>query len=98
MTPLTRVGKRLDNITRYILDSNPQDKWVLSNIVPMFLEAIKSSTTIQEEQIISTFGIREILDLMPIREGKRRITVKIATGFERPDTRKIKIEGHLKRS
>jgi hypothetical protein len=52
MTPLTRVGKRLDNITRYILDSNPQDKWVLSNIVPMFLEAIKSSTTIQEEQII----------------------------------------------
>ena len=52
MTPLTKVGKRLDNITRYILDSNPQDKWVLSNIVPMFLEAVKSSTTIQEEQII----------------------------------------------
>ena len=52
MTPLTKVGKRLDNVTRYILDSNPQDKWVLSNIVPMFLEAIKSSTSIQEEQLI----------------------------------------------
>ena len=34
------------------MDNNPQDKWVLSNIVPKFLEAIKSSTTIQEEQII----------------------------------------------
>jgi len=52
MTPLTKVGKRLDNITRYMLDNNPQDKWVLSNIVPMFLEAVKSSTTIQEEQLI----------------------------------------------
>jgi hypothetical protein len=52
MTPLTKVGKRLDNITRYMLDNNPQDKWVLSNIVPMFLEAVKSSTTMQEEQLI----------------------------------------------
>ena len=52
MTPLTKVGKRLDNITRFILDNNPQDKWVLSNVIPMFLEAVKSSTTIQEEQII----------------------------------------------
>jgi hypothetical protein len=52
MTPLTKIGKRLDNITRYILDTNPQDKWVLSNIVPMSLEVIKSSTTIKEEQLI----------------------------------------------
>ena len=52
MTSLTKVGKRLDNITRFILDNNPQDKWVLSNIVPMFLEAIKSTPTLQEEQLI----------------------------------------------
>jgi hypothetical protein len=52
MNQLTKVGRRLDNITRYILNNNPQDKWVLSNIVPMFLEAVKSSNTIQEEQII----------------------------------------------
>ena len=52
MTPLVKVGRRLDNITRYVLDKTPQDKWVLSNIVPLFLEAIKSSTTIQEEQLI----------------------------------------------
>ena len=52
MTPLTKAGKRLDNITRYILDNHPKDKWVLSNIIPMFLEAIKSTTTKQEEQLI----------------------------------------------
>ena len=61
MTPLTKVGKRLDNITRYILDNYPQDKWVLSNIVPMFLEAIKSSTSIQEEQLIVS-QLNKLLD------------------------------------
>jgi hypothetical protein len=66
MTPLTKVGKRLDNITRYILDNNPQDKWVLSNIVPMFLEAIKSSTTIQEEQII-VFQLNKLLNNFEFR-------------------------------
>jgi hypothetical protein len=52
MTILTKTGRRLDNIVRYILDEYPQDKWVLSNIVSMFLEAIKSSTSVQEEQLI----------------------------------------------
>ena len=41
MTPLTKIGKRLDNIVRYLLDNHPQDKWILSNIVPLFLEAIE---------------------------------------------------------
>ena len=66
MTPLTKVGKRLDNITRYILDNNPQDKWILSNIVPMFLEAVKSSTTIQEEQIIVS-QLNKLLDNFEFR-------------------------------
>lgn len=66
MTPLTKVGKRLDNITRYMLDNNPQDKWVLSNIVPMFLEAVKSSTTIQEEQIIAS-QLNKLLDNFEFR-------------------------------
>jgi hypothetical protein len=81
MTPLTKVGKRLDNITRYILDNNPQDKWVLSNIVPMFLEAIKSSTTIQEEQIIIS-QLNKLLDNFEFRynqifEGKNKIAHQI---------------------
>jgi hypothetical protein len=66
MTPLTKVGKRLDNITRYILDNYPQDKWVLSNIVPMFLEAIKSSTSIQEEQLIVS-QLNKLLDNFEFR-------------------------------
>jgi len=66
MTPLTKVGKRLDNITRYVLDNHPQDKWVLSNIVPMFLEAIKSSTSIQEEQLIIS-QLNKLLDNFEFR-------------------------------
>jgi hypothetical protein len=81
MTPLTKVGKRLDNITRYILDNNPQDKWVLSNIVPMFLEAVKSSTTIQEEQI-TVSQLNKLLDNFEFRynqmfEGKNKIVCQI---------------------
>jgi hypothetical protein len=69
MTPLTKVGKRLDNITRYVLDNHPQDKWVLSNIVPMFLEAIKSSTSIQEEQLILS-QLNKLLDNFEFRYNK----------------------------
>ena len=50
MTPLIKIGKRLDNITRYILDNYPDDKWVVSTVVPMFIEVIKSSTSFNEEQ------------------------------------------------
>ena len=66
MNSLTKVGKRLDNITRFILDSNPQDKWVLSNIVPMFLEAVKSSATMQEEQLIVS-QLNKLLDNFEFR-------------------------------
>jgi hypothetical protein len=81
MTLLTKVGKRLDNITRYILDNNPQDKWVLSNIIPMFLEAVKSSTTIQEEQIIVS-QLNKLLDNFEFRynqmfEKKNKIAHQI---------------------
>ena len=66
MTPLTKVGKRLDNITRYILDKYPQDKWVLSNIVPMFLEVIKSSISVKEEQLIVT-QLNKLMDIYEFR-------------------------------
>jgi hypothetical protein len=52
MTPLIKIGRRLDNIVNYILYTYPKDKWVLSNIVPMFLKAIESTTTLKEEQLI----------------------------------------------
>jgi hypothetical protein len=95
MTLLTKVGKRLDNITRYILDNNPQDKWVLSNIIPMFLEAVKSSTTIQEEQIIVS-QLNKLLDNFEFRynqmfekKEKRDRCLKIADRkFNKPSAYK----------
>jgi hypothetical protein len=66
MTSLTKIGKRLDNIVRYVLDNHPQDKWILSNIVPLFLEAIKSSTSIQEEQLIIV-QLNKLLDNFEFR-------------------------------
>ena len=66
MTPLTKVGKRLDNITRYILDKYPQDKWVLSTIIPMFLEVIKSSISVKEEQLIVT-QLNKLIDSYEFR-------------------------------
>lgn len=95
MTPLTKVGKRLDNITRYILDSNPQDKWILSNVVPMFLEVIKSSTTIQEEQLIIS-QLNKLLDNFEFRynqifeeKSKRDRCLRIADRkFDKPSAYK----------
>jgi hypothetical protein len=69
MTPLTKVGRRLDNIVRYILDEYPQDKWVLSNIVSMFLEAIKSSTSVQEEQLIIN-KLNQLIDSYEFRYNR----------------------------
>jgi hypothetical protein len=66
MTSLTKVGKRLDNITRYILDKYPQDKWVLSTIIPMFLEVIKSSISVKEEQLIVT-QLNKLIDSYEFR-------------------------------
>jgi hypothetical protein len=66
MTPLTKVGKRLDNITRYILDKYPQDKWVLSTIISMFLEVIKSSISVKEEQLIVT-QLNKLIDSYEFR-------------------------------
>jgi hypothetical protein len=95
MTPLTKIGKRLDNITRYILDNNPQDKWVLSNVVPMFLEAIKSSITIQEEQLIIS-QLNKLLDNFEFRynqifeeKSKRDRCLRIADRkFDKPSAYK----------
>jgi len=69
MTPLTKVGRRLDNIVRYILDEYPQDKWVLSNTVFMFLEAIKSSTSVQEEQLIIN-KLNQLIDSYEFRYNR----------------------------
>ena len=69
MSSLTSIGKRLDSIVRYILDNYPEDKWIISNVVPMFLEAINSTTTIQEEQLIID-KLNKLIDLYEFRYNK----------------------------
>ena len=69
MSSLISIGKRLDNIVRYILDNYPEDRWVISNVVPMFLEAIESTTTIQEEQLIID-KLNKLIDLYEFRYNK----------------------------
>lgn len=69
MTPLTKIGKRLDNVVLYITNKHPEDKWVIFNIVPMFLEVIKSTTTLQEEQLIIN-KLNELINSYEFRYNK----------------------------
>jgi len=69
MTPLTKIGKRLDNVVLYITNKHPEDKWVIFNIVAMFLEVIKSTTTLQEEQLIIN-KLNELINSYEFRYNK----------------------------
>jgi len=76
VTPLTKIGRRLDNIVRYILDNYPNDKWVISTVVPMFIDVIKSSTTSNEEEII-TNKLNQLIDSYEFRYNHVFETLKI---------------------
>jgi hypothetical protein len=65
VTPLTKIGRRLDNIVHYILDNYPNDKWVISTVIPMFINVIKSSTTSNEE--IITNKLNQLIDSYEFR-------------------------------
>lgn len=52
MTQLTNAGKRLDNIVQYVRSEKPEDQWMLTSIIPLFLEAIRSKATAEEEHLI----------------------------------------------
>ena len=66
MNSLIKIRKRLDNIVDHISKIHPQDKWVLSNIIPMFLEVISSSTSVQEEQLIIS-KLNKLIDAYEFR-------------------------------
>ena len=66
MSSLVKIGKRLDNVVNHISKNYPQDKWVLSNIIPMFLEVISSSTSVQEEQLIIS-KLNKLIDAYEFR-------------------------------
>jgi len=75
MTPLIKIGKRLDNTTRYILDNYPKDKWVISSIVPLFLQTIESTTTLNEEQLIIN-KLNQLIDSYEFRYNQTFETLK----------------------
>jgi hypothetical protein len=52
MTQLIDAGKRLDNLVQYVQGKKPEEQWVLSSALPLFLDAVKSGTTVKEEHLI----------------------------------------------
>ncbi len=66
MSQLVNSGKRLDKIFSYINKEKPEDNWILSEIVPLFINAIKSKTSIEEENIIVN-KLNELLDSYEFR-------------------------------
>jgi len=75
VTPLTKIGRRLDNIVHYILDNYPNDKWVISTVIPMFINVIKSSTTSNEE--IITNKLNQLIDSYEFRYNHVFETLKV---------------------
>lgn len=60
------VGKRLDNLNNLIQTKYPQDKWVLEPILPIFLSIIDSSSTIEQQQVV-TRELNKVFDLYEFR-------------------------------
>jgi len=60
------VGKRLDNLNYLIQTKYPQDKWMLEPILPIFLSIIDSSSTIEQQQVV-TRELNKVFDLYEFR-------------------------------
>jgi hypothetical protein len=60
MTELVSTGRRLDKLRDHILKNQSKDVWILNSVVPLFLEATKSVTTLEEEQLV----LRQLNNLM----------------------------------
>ncbi len=47
------TGKRLDNLNRKLKSDHPEDLWVMNGILDAFLSIIDSSSTIEQQRIVS---------------------------------------------
>lgn len=47
------IGKRLDNLNRKLKSDHPEDLWVMKDILDAFLSIIDSSSTIEQQRIVS---------------------------------------------
>ena len=60
MSNLEKLGKRLDNILKYIKNEKPKDIWIINNLDILFKETIETNTSIEKENIL----IKKINELL----------------------------------
>lgn len=69
MSNLEKLGKRLDNILKYIKNEKPKDIWIINNLDILFKETIKTNASIEKENILIK-KINELLDQYEWRFGE----------------------------
>ena len=89
MSNLEKLGKRLDNILKYIKNEKPKDIWIINNLDILFKETIETNTSIEKENILIK-KINELLDQYELRFGE---TFKNLT--ERLSTRELELKNQL---
>ena len=89
MSNLEKLGKRLDNILKYIKNEKPKDIWIINNLDILFKETIETNTSIEKENILIK-KINELLDHYELRFGE---TFENLT--ERLSTRELELKNQL---
>jgi len=89
MSNLEKLGKRLDNILKYIKNEKPKDIWIINNLDILFKETIETNTSIEKENILIK-KINELLDQYELRFGE---TFENLT--ERLSTRELELKNQL---
>ena len=69
MSNLEKLGKRLDNILKYIKNEKPKDMWIINNLDILFKEIIKTNTSREKENML-TKKVNELLDQYEWRFGE----------------------------
>lgn len=72
------VGKRLDNLNKKLKTDHPEDIWVMKNILDAFLSIIDSSSSLEQQRIVSK-ELNRLFDAYEFRynvilENKIKIT------------------------
>jgi hypothetical protein len=69
MSNLEKLGKRLDNILKYIKNEKPKDIWIINNLDILFKEIIETNTSREKENML-TKKVNELLDQYEWRFGE----------------------------
>lgn len=69
MSNLEKLGKRLDNILKYIKNEKPKDMWIINNLDTLFKEIIETNTSREKENMF-TKKVNELLDQYEWRFGE----------------------------